>query len=195
MRDAGCLAAWAQRQFGCPVLAPGQVHGAVIADLDADEPMDWADGLVSRSRDRALGVFGSDCPGLVVDGGAAWGVAHCGWRGCAGGVVGALCHALTRAGAAAPERWHAFIGPGISGPCYEVDAPVLHAAAWPEQALRRRGARADLDLRTVIAAELRGFGLRRLMLAPACTAQRDDLHSFRHNGPGLTQVLAALPLT
>jgi len=174
------------------VVVARQVHAARVVAVDDAQGRATADGLVCRDGSSALAVLGADCPGLVVTTGTAIATAHCGWRGCAAGIVGALVAALDALDQAPRAAWRAFIGPGIAGAAYEVDAPVLAAGNWPSQALRHhRDGHALLDLRSALAADLRSAGIHRLRIAPQCTAADPRLRSFRHDGPGCTQALLA----
>lgn len=186
-------AAWlAQVAPGLAVVLPRQVHGTLIADAGDPAALERADGVVTRDPALALAVLGSDCPGLVLDTGAALGLAHCGWRGCAGGIVPALVERLRSLGGPPPSHWRAFIGPGISQRRYEVDAPVLGAREWPPEAMRRhRPGHALLDLRAVIGVDLRAAGVENLRVSPRCTATDPWLHSYRLHGPGGNQLLLA----
>ncbi len=172
---------------------PRQVHGTVIVDAGASAAeLDRADGLVSDDPRLALGVFGADCPGLCIAAPDALGVAHCGWRGVAAGIVTRLVDALAARSAHPRSRWHAFIGPGIRGPAYEVDAPVLAARAWPIAALApRANGRASLDLPTAIIADLAHAGIAHATASGRCTHEDSRLHSYRWDGPGITQLLVA----
>ena len=193
VREPVGRAAWLDR-IGCPLpcSVPGQVHGAVIADADDGQAeLSQADGLVSRDPAKALGVFGADCPGLIVVAPDALGAAHCGWRGTAGGIVTALVAAMVRRSRHPPATWQALIGPGISGPRYEVDGPVLSARQWPAAALTRTVAdRAQLDLAAAIAVDCAAAGLTAITRSRVCTADDPRLHSYRHQGKRLVQLLA-----
>jgi copper oxidase (laccase) domain-containing protein len=194
LREPGVRTVWLER-LGCPhpCQVPGQVHGVLIADADDPQAdLSAADGLVSQDPRRAVGVFGADCPGLILIAPDALGAAHCGWRGTAAGIVEAVAGALAGRSRHPPAAWQAVIGPGISGPCYEVDGPVLEARAWPAQALTAtRPGRAQLDLAAAIAADCRTAGITQVTTTGVCTACDPRLHSFRHQGKRLVQALVA----
>ncbi|MCK6490525.1 MAG: polyphenol oxidase family protein [Planctomycetes bacterium] len=192
-RDEALRAAWLGRA-GCPpgCLVPVQVHGIRIADPAAGDPLDGADGLVAPRPGPPLGVFGADCPGLALIAPDALGLAHCGWRGTAAGIVPALVAALARRSRHSPAQWTAFIGPGISGARYEVDAPVLTARAWPAPALAPGApGRAWLDLPAAIAHDCSAAGLTRIERCGVCTAGDPRLRSRRRDGAGMVGMLAA----
>lgn len=186
---AALLARW---RVPVPAIVPRQVHGTRVARVEPGQDPGEADGLVTTAA-VALGIFGADCPGLVLVAGDAMGVAHCGWRGCAGGIVAVLVEALrTCAPQVPPRHWAAFIGPGIGGEDYEVDAPVLAARTWPPAALTwHRPGHALLDLRCAISADLRAAGISRIDATSISTRRDPRLHSYRGQGRGPTQLLLA----
>jgi copper oxidase (laccase) domain-containing protein len=98
---------------------------------------------------------------------------HCGWRGLAGGIVGA--------GSAAVEATAAAIGPGIGPCCYEVGDDVLAAFAplGPGIAEQRM-----LDLAAVAARLLERAGVEAIETAGICTrCERETFFSHRGDGP------------
>jgi hypothetical protein len=191
VRERERRTAWLARA-GCPwpCAVARQVHGALIAEADPARLAE-ADGLVTGDPRLALAVFGADCPGLALVAADALGVAHCGWRGTAAGIVAALVQALAQRSAAPPATWQAFIGPGIAGARYEVDAPVLSARAWPPAALTpTRPGHARLDLATAIADDLAQLGIGDIRQSGVCTAADAALRSHRRGDRGAVQALA-----
>ena len=195
MRQADLRATWlAGVGVGRRCVVPRQVHGAVVVDARASaDDLALADGVVSVDGSLAVGTYGADCPGLCIVAGTAIGMAHCGWRGTAGGIVGKLIARMCDAVPGIPPAdWSALIGPGISGPRYEVDAPVLAARAWPPTALAAsRSGHAQLDLTATIAADLRTAGVSDVRFSDVCTYDEHQLWSFRRRGAGQVQVLVA----
>jgi copper oxidase (laccase) domain-containing protein len=195
LREPALRNAWLERLGApSPVAVPEQIHGADLAQARSG----WhprVDGLVVGPTIGTAVVFGADCPGLVVVGPTHLVIAHSGWRGVAAGIVDRACEALRAQG----DPIHAaFIGPGISGSRYEVDDPVLSAYPWPSVALApSRENHAFLDLPSAIAETLRKQGITAIHQANTCTASDSRLHSYRHQGKGLVQALAAwrLPIS
>jgi hypothetical protein len=173
-------------------LVARQVHGVRIVPAEADaSAFEHADGVVGDGS-VALGAYGADCPGLVLVAEDALGVAHCGWRGVAGGIVAGLVSMLRTRTRHPPARWHAFIGPGISRRNYEVDAPVLGARAWPAHALTpSRPGRCLLDVTATIIADLAALDVTAVTASDVCTAEDPRLWSYRRRGAGQVQLLAA----
>jgi copper oxidase (laccase) domain-containing protein len=174
------------------IATPIQQHGSKVFRVDSSTPRREADGLISDDQHLALGVYGADCPGLVISAGPWLGVAHCGWRSTAAGIVARMAHLLAAAGAPPVEQWTALIGPGISAERYEVDAPVLDAYDWdPDGITPGRPGHAWLDIRRTVLRDCRRAGLKAVAVTGICTARDPRLHSFRHQGAGLSQLLLA----
>ena len=171
-----------------------QVHGDHIVDLDHQANDKPCDALISSDLSAGLGVWGSDCPGLIIVTGDAIAVAHCGWRGTALGLPQKLAVQLQSKSSRPVEHWHALIGPGICPSCYEVDQPVLRAHPWPPNCRSpSREGHAHLDLKLAIQAQLLHLGLSHVSISATCTAEHQNLHSFRHQGPGANQLLVVFP--
>jgi copper oxidase (laccase) domain-containing protein len=197
MRDPALRAAFLARVGGpaqCEV--PRQVHGRTIAAAGWPTRIpgvhDDADGLYQNfQRGFAIGVFGADCPGLALITPDTLVLAHCGWRGTAAGIVDQACMCLSMVSRHA-DAHQALIGPGISRERYEVDAPVIEARSWPEGCLHpNRPGHALLDLPAAIAADCRRNRVGEIIHTGICTAGDPRLHSHRHHGKGIVQMLAA----
>jgi len=191
LREMTQRQAWLKRiDWPVDCIVPRQVHGTRVVVADNATGLLQADGVVSRTA--SLGVYGADCPGLCIATPQALGLAHCGWRGTAGGIVARLVEAVASATTDPRDTWQAFIGPGISAGAYEVDAPVLMARAWPETALSARDpGHAALDLSEAIRCDLTAAGIMHIIASGICTHLDPRLHSYRWQGQGPTQLLAA----
>lgn len=189
-----------------PVFAR-QVHGTRVAVIeDPGEDPGEADALVTARRGVLLGVLGADCPGVVLAATSrpAVAVVHAGWRGVAGGIVGAALTLLASRFGVEARHVHAGIGPGISGARYEVSAGVAAALRaslgdLDEDGIIRPGrpGHAHVDLVAAIEAQLAGAGVGagNVRALRACTF--DDAErwfSHRRDGPrtGRHAVVAAL---
>ena len=173
-------------------VVPRQVHGTVVVDASDTQGLPFADGGVSDDPALALGVFGADCPGLCLVAGSVMGVAHCGWRGVAAGIVQQLVNAMSARTNSPKNEWLGFVGPGISSQYYEVDDPVLSARTWPVTAVTPgRPGHAWLDVAHVIASDLAQMGITAITQSNICTAADDRLWSYRRQGPGRVQALMA----
>ncbi len=119
---------------GLPVWL-NQVHGTEVFDADAlREPLDLsdtaptADAVITTRLDQPLIIMTADCLPVIMasSDGCALGLAHAGWRGLAAGVLENTLDALKRK-ADRSASWHAWIGPAISQPCFEVGDEVVQA--------------------------------------------------------------------
>jgi YfiH family protein len=171
-----------------------QVHGTEVVFADAAGtdagpglagPSPQADAIITDSPLIAVGALGADCaPVLVADPQARIvGAAHAGRPGMAAGVVPALIEAMTRAGADA-GRMHAIIGPSVCGRCYEVPAQMRDevASVVPESACVTSAGTPGLDLRAGLHAQLARAGLAMVSDDLRCTAESDELFSYRRDG-------------
>lgn len=176
-------------------VTPRQVHGAAVQRVEAPwaGPAPPCDALVTDRPGLLLGVLGADCPGvLLVDAArGALGVVHSGWRGTAAAVVVKTLERMATAYGTQPADVEAWIGPGISGPCYEVDDTVLRAMGptVPAAALARavrptRPGHARLDLATILEAQLLQAGVPAPSVARSrvCTYTDPTWHSHRRDG-------------
>lgn len=178
------------------VLTATQVHGSTIVATEQglDDP-GRADGLsTNRPGGPLLGVLGADCPGvlLVAPAVGALAVLHAGWRGVAAGIVPAGIHLMTARYGASAEDMHVGIGPGISGPRYEVSDEVAEALAASVRPADRddvltpgRPGHAYADLRAALRAQLlqRGVPAGRIETSPVCTYDDERFYSYRRDGP------------
>jgi polyphenol oxidase len=158
-----------------------QVHGTELQRHDTEqEPRVYAD--VVRSPDEvdahATGnpeltplVMVADCLPVALVGSGGVAMAHCGWRGLAGGIL---------AGAAEAVQAHAAsVGPGIGPCCYEVGEEVLTRFADLEGVARGR----MLDLTAVATTLLERAGVDSVETSGLCTSCNMELfYSHRRDG-------------
>jgi YfiH family protein len=176
---------------------PRQVHGVAVATAEqcaAQDPRPEADVVVSEEIGVRVAVLTADCLPILLAGdrGRAVAAVHAGWRGLAGGVIGAALVAL-RERLGQSERVTAVIGPHIGRCCYEVDEPVLGALelrfseVLPRALRQTRPGHAQLDLALLAREALRAEGVeseRIGFLEGACTAcDAERFYSYRRDGP------------
>ena len=158
-----------------------QVHGTRLARHDEpQEPRVYADVVkspdevdaqVTSQTDLTPLVMVADCLPVAMVGPGGVAMAHCGWRGLAGGIVG---DAATEVEAEA-----AAIGPGIGPCCYEVGDEVLGAFEGLEGVARG----AMLDLTAVATALLERTGVTSIESSGLCTSCNAELfYSHRRDG-------------
>ena len=158
-----------------------QVHGSelrrheepqeppVYADVVASP--DEADAQATASAELTPLVMVADCLPVALSGSRGVAMAHCGWRGLAGGIVELAVEEV--------EAEAAAIGPGIGPCCYQVGEEVLaEFDALPGVAKGRM-----LDLPAVARQLLERAGVASVEVADLCTSSNPDLfYSHRRDG-------------
>ncbi len=163
-----------------------QVHGTRLIDHSAATPefrgsfrtvgdrkeprngIAEADGHLVREPGLAPLVFVADCLPVALYGTGGLVLVHAGWRGLAGGIVGAAAGAVGATCAA--------IGPGIGPCCYEVGEEVLDAFAGLGEGV---AAGRMLDLPEVARRLLAAAEVERVESARLCTSCERELF-FSH---------------
>jgi polyphenol oxidase len=163
------------------VVMARQVHGSDLRRHDApQEPRVYGDVVESPDRVDAQATSNpdltplvqvADCLPVAMVGPAGVAMAHCGWRGLAGGIVAAAAGEV--------EAKSAAIGPGIGPCCYEVGEEVLTAFEDLEGVARGR----MLDLTAVATALLERAGVSAVEASGLCTSCNPELfYSHRRDG-------------
>jgi YfiH family protein len=140
------------------VYIPHQVHSARVVDMDRGRggPL-CADGVFTGEVLKAVAVSVSDCIPLFAVNMASGviGMAHCGWRGIAGGIVGEFVRCLGAKGAD-PAGTVFLAGAGIGPCCYPVGRDLLRC--FRPQEVRDHSKETDgrvvFDLKGVVASRL-----------------------------------------
>lgn len=153
------------------LVVPRQTHSTNVAVIDHipfdGKELEGIDALVTSLDNVVIGVSTADCVPVVlgdIDSGVI-GVAHAGWRGAVGGIVGNTVSAMVKAGADA-SRMKAALGPSICVDCFEVGEEV--AALFPDNCVERRPewGRPHVNLQKFVADELVSAGLEMGNIAP-----------------------------
>jgi YfiH family protein len=132
---------------------------------------DQADAQVTSNPDLTPLVMVADCLPVAMVGPGGVAMAHCGWRGLAGGIIAGAAEAV--------EAEAAAIGPGIGPCCYEVGEEVLSAFADLDGVARGR----MLDLTAVATALLERAGVGTIESSGLCTSCNPELfYSHRRDG-------------
>jgi polyphenol oxidase len=163
------------------VLMARQVHGARLRrHEEPQEPRVWsdvvpspdqADAQATGKRELTPLVMVADCLPVAMVGPGGVAMAHCGWRGLAGGVIAEAVQAVAATAAA--------IGPGIGPCCYEVGEDVLMEFVHLEGVADRR----MLDLTAVAMALLEEAGVGQIESSGLCTSCNAELfYSHRRDG-------------
>lgn len=171
-----------------------QVHGADVVDaatVGPEQPVRVGDASIATSPGVVSAILTADClPVLFADlGGKVVGAAHAGWRGLAGGVLGATLAAMRQAGAGEITAW---LGPAIGPDAFEVGPDVLDAfvAALPGEATRAafrpypgRPGKYLADMSALARLMLARDGVTRVHGGALCTASAPErFYSYRRDG-------------
>ena len=147
---------------------------------------DTADALWTDQPGVPMLALSADCVPIAIAatrGTPALAVVHAGWRGLAGGIVGAAAVSLAAPGTAA------IVGPSIGPCCYEVGPEV--SSRFDADLTRDR----MLDLWTATERELRRAGVDSVERLDLCTYCHPELFfSYRRSGAphGAQGVIGAL---
>jgi polyphenol oxidase len=166
-----------------------QVHGTgvVRAYRPVTRTPPRADAVWTSTRELACAVLTADClPVLLCDRNAAVvAAAHAGWRGLVQGVLAAVVTALP----VPPSELMAWLGPGISGPNYEVGDDVhgavraRHGDAVAQAVLTLRDSgKWSFDLPLLARLLLARVGVREVHGGGFCTLTDPAFYSFRRDG-------------
>ena len=173
-----------------------QVHGSDVVRAAHYERAPRADASVGRTGSPPCAVLTADClPVVLCDtSGTRIGVAHCGWRGLARGVVASCIARMDRPG----RELLAWLGPAIGPESYEVGPEVRDACLAATPGARRafvpsreRKGRWLADLYAVAARQLESLGVERIHGGDFCT-WRDGDRFFSHRRDGVTGRFATL---
>lgn len=190
LRNSDARRSWCRRHAIPEPAVLRQVHGAEVLSPARDG--EDGDALVCEAVGYCLGVFGADCPPLVIAAPSVLAVAHCGWRGTAIGIVANTIACMRRHDNSPGNGWAALVGPGVHPDDFEVDAPVLGARAWPAGCLRQgRAGHAWLDLPAAVAADCIAHGVHNVARTTLTTSRDARLRSHRRDGPGHPHLLVA----
>ncbi|MBQ5947608.1 peptidoglycan editing factor PgeF [Massilia sp. ST3] len=171
-----------------------QVHGAEVVDaatVGPDQPVRVGDASIASAPGVVCAILTADClPVLFADlDGKVVGAAHAGWRGLAGGVLGATVAAMRKAGAGEITAW---MGPAIGATAFEVGPDVLEAFtnALPGADVRPafqpypgREGKYLADMFALARLMLAKDGVTRVHGGTLCTATAPErFYSYRRDG-------------
>lgn len=171
------------------LLIPRQTHSINVAEIDDDVPsLEDVDAMVTSRDDVALVVNTADCLPIVFNDSSNGiiGIAHGGWRGVYGGIIGRCVDAMVKIGAERREI-RAAIGPSICADCYEVDeefAERFVGRFGSDVKIEKPGAKPHVDLRVAAVKALlyAGIDRSRIEVCELCSRCDTRLFSARRMG-------------
>lgn len=160
--------------------------GRIVADVPD------SDGLLTDQPDLAIAAQGADCAMIGIATADGWIAAvHCGWQGLVSGVVASALAGMS-AGGSRLEEPLAHVGPTICARCYPVDADrAAQVAAVAPQAVVTGDRGYAVDLRAGLADQFHELGVTATW-DPRCTAEAEELYSYRRDGRTGRQALTIL---
>jgi YfiH family protein len=163
-------------------------HGTRIHETSRGNCRLPGDGLVTTRPGLPLVLTVADClPLMLAVEAHGVALAHCGWRGIAGGIAPAVVHALAAATGCQPAAMDAWIGPGIGPCCFSL--PPASAAGWADgrPPAGDSGAVA-VDLGACLTAGLvtAGVARGRIRQSPLCTSCHAGLFYSHRRDHGRT---------
>ena len=169
-----------------------QQHGAVVREAQAMPESAKADASCSACVGPVCVVQTADClPVLLCSRKGDWvAAAHAGWRGIAANVL----RATVRAYPGLPGDLLAWLGPGISAECYEVDDPVREVLGEELASVALHPGRAGhwlLDLASAAAWQLEQAGVAHCCGAEECTF-KDERRFYSHRRDRITGRMATM---
>jgi YfiH family protein len=186
------------------IVIPLQTHSRTICQILADSPAcpsGPCDGLITDQSHIAIGITVADCIPLfaVNRPGHAGGIAHCGWRGIAAGIVEEFAGRLAGLTERRSETRY-LIGASIGPCCYEVGDDLLGNFAADEACANSitRNGKVFFDLKGVVASRLVALGVDpgQISIDKTCTScKKYTLSSFRASGTESGRMLAVIMFT
>jgi purine-nucleoside/S-methyl-5'-thioadenosine phosphorylase / adenosine deaminase len=171
----------------------GQVHGTAVEAVGGGRGwthIDGVDGWVTTASGVLLTVTIADCiPVYLLVPGRGVALLHAGWRGTAGGILGAgLDHLLAGTGST-PSSVVMHAGVGICGSCYEVGSEVMAGCGLPAEGPGPW----HLDLRTHLVGQARRLGIGTVSVSAWCSGHdRPSFYSHRASGGSDGRMVAYL---
>lgn len=180
-------------------ITPEQVHDNVVmrvskeqggrGALDLESAIPACDGLYTTDQNVLLTACFADCVPVFFYAKRIpiIGIAHAGWKGTSGEIVGEMVRAWEDEFRFDPEEICAVIGPSIGSCCYEVDDKVIQAVQMlPEVDIssaieEKNNGKYMLDLQLINKLILQKYGLleENISVSHYCTGCRTDLF-FSH---------------
>jgi YfiH family protein len=181
-----------RRRIGAALALPevpvwvDQVHGTAVLDLDRMTTARRADAVIARTPRRVCVVQVADCLPVMLAArdASAVGVAHCGWRGLAAGVLEATVRALETP----PSDLRAWLGPAIGPHAFEVGeevraAFVAHDSAAAQAFEANPRGRWQCDLFGLARQRLHALGIAEVTGGGLCTySDPERFFSYRRDG-------------
>lgn len=159
-----------------------QIHGANVKYVAEPGLYEGIDGFFTDQHDLYLAIRTADCAAVMISSTETpiVGIAHAGWRGARGNIVGELLQSMKIHKPQDASMLNVAIAPHIKKCCYSVGEEFRDF--FPAESLQCREGKLYFDLEKIILAQLQRQGIPRQNIAvtPFCTACSNiPLYSFR----------------
>ena len=158
-----------------------QVHGNRVAVIEeVTEEVPTADALITGIAGITLAVMIADCIPLILTSKHAVAAVHVGRKGLVNQVTAKTIEILREI---SDQPIAATIGPAICGKCYEVSQEIYDEViqSHPSAAARTNSGTPALDLVAGLISDLQNLGITEINSQTRCTAENEDLFSYRRN--------------
>ena len=191
------------------LILPNQVHSSHIASVSDKivgrmKLFPDCDGLMTRSKNIAIGVLSADCVPLLfyVPSSQTIAAAHAGWRGLQKELPRKMIEQLVKFASADPKEILIAIGPCIRFCCYEVKQDVANYFSSRGDPSDRpycssKNGKIYLDLVQIATQQLqeRGVSIEQIADTGLCTSCRnEDFFSYRLEGEKSGRILSVISL-
>lgn len=179
------------------VVAAEVVHGnkAVIVKNTEEKIILGADSLVAQKETVYLSVTVADCVPVFFYEPVhkIFGLAHCGWRGIAAGVVLNTLSEIFALGGRVSNLKIA-LGPALGACHFEIKKDVAEKFRdYPESIVRKEG-KIFLDMKKILRRQLQEVGIKAENVEDdsACTFESEKYFSFRRDKPKEVEAMVAV---
>ena len=179
------------------IISAGMVHGnkAVIVERKSSLIIKGADALVTKEK-VFLAVTVADCAPVYFydEKNKIVGLAHAGWRGVAGNIIGNTLNKMAKLGGNL-ENIEAVLGPGIRKCHFEIKEDILNEFINYSEFIFRKESKIFVDLFGIIKKQLLDFEIKEenIFDSGECTFENKKRYfSYRRDKPEVAEVMIAV---
>ncbi|EKE20791.1 MAG: hypothetical protein ACD_7C00483G0002 [uncultured bacterium] len=179
------------------VISAGMIHGnkVVIVDNESPQIIPGADALVTKEK-VFLAITIADCVPVYFydEKNKIIGLAHAGWRGVTGDIMGNTLKRMLKLGAKV-EEIKVVLGPGIRKCHFEIKEDILDNFKKYPQFIISKEDKIFIDLFGIIKKELLEAGVlaRNIHDSKECTFEnKEKFFSYRRDKPEVVEVMMAI---